>query len=247
LAQRIKKGDPKAVEKLILANLRFVVSVAKQYQNLGVSLPDLINEGNIGLIKAAEKFDETKGFKFISYAVWWIRQAILQALAENARFVRLPLNKIGLLNRLKRATSRLEQELERIPTEYEISECLKLNPEVVRILLETNKRQISMDACLSTDGDNDITLNDIISDDDTPNPQEKLENVSRGIGIVRVLSTLPEMELSVIKIHFGIDQEENKSLDKVAEILGLTIGMVRDLKVKAIRRLQNNSSMLKEY
>jgi RNA polymerase primary sigma factor len=250
LATRIKDGDEKALNKLIRANLRFVVSVAKQYQNQGLTLPDLINEGNIGLIKAAQKFDETKGFKFISYAVWWIRQSILQALAETARLVRLPLNKIGTTNKLTRKISKLEQELGRSPTEDEISQVMEdTDPEVIEILLGNTVRHVSMDAPLAGIED-EINLYNIIPDDESLNPEEGLGGFkSRGTDINRVLSTLPEREKDIIIMFFGINREGPMTLEEIAEILPLTRERVRQLKEQAIRRLRvtRRAKILKKY
>src|SRR5512139_574687 len=202
LAKRIRAGDQEALKKLVKANLRFVVSVAKQYQNQGMSLPDLINEGNLGLMKAAQRFDETRGFKFISYAVWWIRQAILQALAEQARIVRLPVNKIGSINRINKAFARLEQEFEREPTSQEIADMLEMIPEDVKESLRTNGRTVSMDAPISSEEEN--TMYDVMQNPDTPSPDKNLINESLAYEIERALSSLSPRESVVLKLYFGL-------------------------------------------
>ena len=247
LAQRIKKGDRTALEKLTKANLRFVVSVAKQYQNQGLSLPDLINEGNLGLIKAAEKFDETRGFKFISYAVWWIRQAILQSLAEQARIVRLPVNKIGSINRINRAFARLEQEFEREPSSQEIAEMLEMFPEDVKDALKTNGRTVSMDAPISSEEDN--TMYDVLQSNDTPSPDRNLINESLAYEIERALSTLAPRESKVLKLYFGLGMKHPFTLEEIGEELNLTRERVRQIKEKAIKRIQftTRCKILKSY
>ena len=211
LARRIKSGDNDALRKLVKANLRFVVSVAKQYQNQGMTLPDLINEGNLGLIKAAQRFDETRGFKFISYAVWWIRQAILQALAEQARIVRLPVNKIGSINRINRTFARLEQEFEREPSSQEIAEILDMVPEDVKEALKTNGRTVSMDAPLSAEEDSNMY--DVIHSVDTPSPDKNLINESLAYEIERALSTLSPRESKVLKLYFGLGMKHPYTLE----------------------------------
>ncbi len=238
LAQRIKKGDQIALEKLTKANLRFVVSVAKQYQNQGLTLPDLINEGNLGLIKAAEKFDETRGFKFISYAVWWIRQSILQALAEQSRIVRLPLNQVGSLNKINKALSRFEQEHERKPSAEELAKVLELPTEKVSDTLRVSGRHISVDAPF-VEGEANSLL-DVLVNDDSPNADRALMNESLSREIDRALSTLTERERDIIKLFFGIGCQE-MTLEEIGEKFGLTRERVRQIKEKAIRRLRHTS------
>jgi len=246
LAQRIKKGDQKALEKLTKANLRFVVSVAKQYQNQGLSLPDLINEGNLGLIKAAEKFDETRGFKFISYAVWWIRQSILQALAEQSRIVRLPLNQVGSLNKINKAYSRFEQENERKPSAEELSGVLDLPAEKISDTLRVSGRHISVDAPF-VEGEANSLL-DVLINDDSPNADHALIDESLSREIDRALATLTEREQDIIKLFFGIGCSE-MTLEEIGEKFGLTRERVRQIKEKAIRRLRHTSrsKLLKTY
>jgi len=246
LAQRIKKGDREALEKLTRANLRFVVSVAKQYQNQGLSLPDLINEGNLGLIKAAEKFDETRGFKFISYAVWWIRQSILQALAEQSRIVRLPLNQVGSLNKLNKAFNKFEQENERTPTPEELAETLDLPKEKVADTLRVSGRHVSVDAPFVEGEDN--SLLDVLVNSDSPKADSKLLSESLNREIERALSTLTERERDIIKLFFGIGIQE-MTLEEIGERFGLTRERVRQIKEKAIRRLRHTSrsKLLKGY
>ena len=246
LAQRIRKGDQKALEKLTRANLRFVVSVAKQYQNQGLSLPDLINEGNLGLIKAAEKFDETRGFKFISYAVWWIRQSILQALAEQSRIVRLPLNQVGSLNKINKAFSRFEQENERRPSPEELADSLDLPAEKVADTLRVSGRHISVDAPFVEGEDN--SLLDVLVNDDSPIADRTLINESLSTEVERALSTLTERERDIIKLFFGINTQE-MTLEEIGEKFGLTRERVRQIKEKAIRRLRHSSrnKFLKSY
>jgi RNA polymerase primary sigma factor len=246
LAQRIKKGDRDALEKLTRANLRFVVSVAKQYQNQGLSLPDLINEGNLGLIKAAEKFDETRGFKFISYAVWWIRQSILQALAEQSRIVRLPLNQVGSLNKINKAFSKFEQEFERKPSPEELAESLELPREKVTDTLKVSGRHISMDAPFIEGEDN--SLLDVLPNNDSPKADKTLLSESLIKEIERSLATLTERERDIIKLFFGIGIME-MTLEEIGERFGLTRERVRQIKEKAIRRLRHTSrsKLLKTY
>jgi len=247
LARRIRNGDSDALAKLVKANLRFVVSVAKQYQNQGMSLPDLINEGNLGLMKAAQRFDETRGFKFISYAVWWIRQAILQSLAEQARIVRLPVNKIGSINRINRAFARLEQEFEREPTSQEIADMLEMASEEVKEALKTNGRTISMDAPISSEEDNNMY--DVLQASDTPSPDKNLINESLAYEIERALSTLSPRESKVLKLYFGISMKHPFTLEEIGEELGLTRERVRQIKEKAIKRIQftTRCRILKSY
>ncbi len=246
LAQRIHKGDRAALEKLTRANLRFVVSVAKQYQNQGLSLPDLINEGNLGLIKAAEKFDETRGFKFISYAVWWIRQSILQALAEQSRIVRLPLNQVGSLNKINKAYSRFEQENERTPTSEELADILEIPKEKVADTLRVSGRHISVDAPFVEGEDN--SLLDVLENSHSPEADGTLMNESLCKEIDRALATLTDRERDIIKLHFGISCQE-MTLEEVGERFGLTRERVRQIKEKAIRRLRHTSrsKLLKAY
>ncbi len=246
LAQRIRKGDRKALEKLTKANLRFVVSVAKQYQNQGLSLPDLINEGNLGLIKAAEKFDETRGFKFISYAVWWIRQSILQAIAEQSRLVRLPLNQVGSVNKINRAYNRLEQENERRPSVDEIAEQTDIPEDKIADAMKVNTRHVSMDAPFAEGDEN--SLLDILANDDAPMADTELVKESLRDEIGRALLSLNERERNVIQAFFGINQPE-MTLEEIGDKYGLTRERVRQIKEKAIRRLRNNTKnkMLKAY
>ena len=246
LAQRIKKGDQQALEKLTRANLRFVVSVAKQYQNQGLSLPDLINEGNLGLIKAAEKFDETRGFKFISYAVWWIRQSILQALAEQSRIVRLPLNQVGSLNKINKALSIFEQKNERMPSPEELADILEIPKDEIADTLRVSGRHVSMDAPF-VDGE-DNSLLDVLSNPDSPNADRGLVNESLNKEIERALSTLTERERDIVKYFFGIGAQE-MTLEEIGEYFGLTRERVRQIKEKAIRRLRHSarSKLLKSY
>jgi RNA polymerase primary sigma factor len=247
LARRIKSGDSDAIAILVNANLRFVVSVAKQYQNQGISLPDLINEGNLGLMKAAQRFDETRGFKFISYAVWWIRQAILQALAEQARIVRLPVNKIGSINRINRAFARLEQEYEREPSSQEIAEILEMASEEVKDSLKTNGRTVSMDAPISSEEDNNMY--DVMQSPDAPSPDKNLINESLAYEIERALSTLSPREAKVLKLYFGISMKHPFTLEEIGEELELTRERVRQIKEKAIKRIQYTTRcrILKSY
>jgi RNA polymerase primary sigma factor len=247
LARRIRYDDKDALSKLVKANLRFVVSVAKQYQNQGMSLPDLINEGNLGLMKAAQRFDETRGFKFISYAVWWIRQAILQALAEQARIVRLPVNKIGSINRINRAFARLEQEFEREPSSQEIADMLEMAPDEVKEALKTNGRTVSMDAPISSEEDNNMY--DVMQATDTPSPDRNLINESLAYEIERALSTLSPRESKVLKLYFGISMKHPFTLEEIGEELGLTRERVRQIKEKAIKRIQYTTRcrILKSY
>jgi RNA polymerase primary sigma factor len=247
LAQKIKQGNQGALEKLVKANLRFVVSVSKQYQNQGLTLPDLINEGNLGLIKAAQRFDETRGFKFISYAVWWIRQSILQAIAEQARIVRLPLNQVGSLNRINKTFSRLEQEFEREPSADEIADCLEIEESKVTESQKISGRHVSMDAPFK-DGE-DGTLLDVLSNGNSPKADISLLNESLQREIDRSLSTLTERERDVIKLFFGIAIPHPLSLEEIGEKFDLTRERVRQIKEKGIRRLRHSSrsKLLKSY
>jgi len=246
LAARIRKGDRRALETLTKANLRFVVSVAKQYQNQGLSLPDLINEGNLGLIKAAEKFDETRGFKFISYAVWWIRQSILQALAEQARIVRLPLNQVGSLNKITKALAKFEQENERRPSSEELANIIGLPVDKIGDTLKVQGRHISVDAPFVEGEDN--SLLDVLVNDDSPMADRSLVNESLSKEIDRALDTLTPREKDIIRMFFGIGTHE-MTLEEIGQTFGLTRERVRQIKEKAIRRLRQNSRsrLLKSY
>ena len=247
LAQRIREGDQIALEKLTKANLRFVVSVAKQYQNQGLSLPDLINEGNLGLIKAAQRFDETRGFKFISYAVWWIRQSILQALAEQSRIVRLPLNKIGSINKINKAYASIEQEEERAPSASEIASFLDMSESDVKESQRNSGRHVSMDAPL-VEGE-DSNLYDVLRSGESPNPDRALLNASLSIEIERALETLTPREADVIRLYFGLESKQALTLEEIGERFDLTRERVRQIKEKAIRRLKHasRSKILKTY
>jgi RNA polymerase primary sigma factor len=246
LAQRIRKGDRAAIEKLTRANLRFVVSVAKQYQNQGLSLPDLINEGNLGLIKAAEKFDETRGFKFISYAVWWIRQSIMQAINEQSRIVRLPLNQVSSLSKYNKAVSKFEQENERKPSPEELADILDLPKEKVLDTMRVSGRHVSVDAPFVVGEDN--SLLDVLENTDSPVADETLIDESLSREIDRAFATLTERERTILKLSFGIGVPE-MSLEEIGERFGLTRERVRQIKEKAIRRLRNTSrsNLLKSY
>jgi RNA polymerase primary sigma factor len=247
LAQRIKQGDFSALEKLTKSNLRFVVSVSKQYQNQGLSLPDLINEGNLGLIKAAQRFDETRGFKFISYAVWWIRQSILQALAEQSRIVRLPLNKIGALNKINKAFNKLEQQYEREPKTSEIADLLEITETEVKDSLKTGGRHLSMDAPINHDEDNNMY--DVLRPDDGPNPEDDLILESLRTEIERAICTLTLREADVIRYYFGLNGGQPFTLEEIGEKFELSRERVRQIKEKAIRRLKHTSrcKILKVY
>ncbi len=247
LAQKIKQGDERALEKLTKANLRFVVSVSKQYQNQGLSLPDLINEGNLGLIKAAKRFDETRGFKFISYAVWWIRQAILQALAEQSRIVRLPLNKIGSINKINKAKAFLEQTMGQPPRNEDIAEYLDISVREVKESIKNSGRHLSMDAPLIQD--DDTNMYDMMSSNDAPNPESELLYESLRKEISRAITTLSERESDVIKLYFGLDGKHPLTLEEIGEEFDLTRERVRQIKEKAIRRLKHTSrsKILKTY
>lgn len=239
LAQRIRQGDQAALEKLTRANLRFVVSVAKQYQNQGLSLPDLINEGNLGLIKAARKFDETRGFKFISYAVWWIRQSILQALAEQSRIVRLPLNQVGSLNKINKAISKFEQDFQRKPSSEELSEILDIDVDKISESVSVNGRHTSLDAPFSDSEDN--SLMDVLTDADAPNTDSSLNQESLSVEVDRALSQLSPRERDILKMFFGIGGQE-MTLEEIALKFDLTRERVRQIKEKAIRRLKGQRS-----
>ena len=245
LAKLGKNGDHHAFNKLIRANLRFVVSVSKQYQNKGLTLPDLINEGNIGLIKAARRFDETKGFKFISYAVWWIRQSILQALAEQARIVRLPLNKIGSLNKINQAFIKLEQEFERTPTYKEISIEIGIKATTVKQIINNTSKHVSMDAPLTNDSDNN--LYDILLSNDALNPEKKLLKESLNKEIDRILSSIPKREADMIKLYYGLEDKRALTLEEIGEKYDLTRERVRQIKGRVIKLLKKRSKILKSY
>jgi len=246
LAQRIRQGDQAALERLTKANLRFVVSVAKQYQNQGLSLPDLINEGNLGLIKAAEKFDETRGFKFISYAVWWIRQSILQALAEQSRIVRLPLNQVGSLNKINKAFSKFEQEHERRPSSEELADELDLPADKIADTLRVSGRHVSVDAPFAEGEENNLL--DVLVNNDSPNADKSLINESLSLEVERTLATLTPRESDILKYFFGIGCQE-LTLEEIGERFGLTRERVRQIKEKAIRKLRlgTRSKLLKAY
>ncbi len=239
LAQRIKQGDEAARNKLVKANLRFVVSVAKQYQNQGLSLQDLINEGNIGLIKAAERFDETRGFKFISYAVWWIRQSILQAIAEQSRIVRLPLNQIGSINKISKETARLEQKLERMPSVEEIADIVEIPENKVAESIRISGKHVSVDAPISAD--EDATMLDLFIPSDTPSTDQALIQESLAKEIQRALSSLTKKERDIINMYYGIGYSHPYSLDEIADKYKLTRERVRQIKEKAIKRLKNGN------
>ncbi len=247
LARKLKEGDAEALNKLVKANLRFVVSVAKQYQNQGLSLPDLINEGNLGLIKAAQRFDETRGFKFISYAVWWIRQSILQALAEQARIVKLPLNKIGSINKVNKAFTELEQLYEREPSIDELSDVLEIAPDDIKEALKSSSRHISMDAPLTQDEDGNMY--DVLLSHDSPPPDRGLLNDSLRKEIERALATLTPREANIIRLYFGLNGKHPHTLEEIGEVFDLTRERVRQIKEKAIKRLKQTtrSKILKSY
>jgi RNA polymerase primary sigma factor len=247
LARLIKKGDQAALEKLTRANLRFVVSVAKQYQNQGLSLPDLINEGNLGLIKAAKRFDETRGFKFISYAVWWIRQSIMQALAEQSRIVRLPINQLGSVNKIRKTFSQLEQRFEREPSNSELSEALEMSEESVANTMKISGKHVSVDAPFVTGEEH--SLLDVLENPDSPHADNTLMHESLNLEINRSLSTLTQREADVVKLFYGIGCSHAYTLDEIGAKFDLTKERVRQIKEKAIRRLRHNSrsKLLKSY
>jgi len=249
LAKKIKQGDTFALEKLTKANLRFVVSVSKQYQNQGLSLPDLINEGNLGLIKAAERFDETRGFKFISYAVWWIRQSILQALAEQARIVRLPLNKIGSISKINKAFSELEQRHERPPSTSELADFLDCSIQEVKQALSSNGRHLSMDAPLIDNDQSSSNMYEVLQGNDLPGPENKLINESLKKDIERSLNTLTQREGDILKLFYGLGEYRSHTLDEIGIRFELTRERVRQIKEKAIRRLKSTAKnkMLRYY
>ena len=248
LAQRIREGDQIALEKLTKANLRFVVSVAKQYQNQGLRLPDLINEGNVGLVKAAKRFDETRGFKFISYAVWWIRQSILQALAEHSRVVRLPLNKIGVINKINKTFSYLEQAYERPPSAAEIAKELDMPVSKVKTAMKNSGRSLSMDAPFQ-EGENDSNLYDVLKSGESPSPDNNLMQDSLSVEIERALDTLTEREADVIRLNYGLGGQQPLTLQEKGETFDLSRERVRQIREKGIRRLrhESKSKILKKY
>ncbi len=249
LAKKIKAGDQAALEKMVKANLRFVVSVSKQYQNQGLTLPDLINEGNLGLIKAAQRFDETRGFKFISYAVWWIRQSILQALAEQSRIVRLPLNKIGSINKINKAFAQLEQKYERPPNADELAELLDLTTQEVKQSLRNAGRHVSMDAPLKDGDESSSNMYEVLQSGDSPSPENGLITESLRREIERSLSTLTTREADVVRLYFGLNGQHPMTLEEIGERFDLTRERVRQIKEKAIRRLKHTSrsKILKTY
>jgi RNA polymerase primary sigma factor len=249
LAKRIKKGDKAALERMIKANLRFVVSVAKQYQNQGLSLPDLINEGNLGLIKAAQRYDDTRGFKFISYGVWWIRQAILQALAEQARIVRLPLNKIGSITRINKTYTKLEQEYQREPTPDEVAFLLETSSDVVEDALKVSSHHVSMDSPIHASEDGGTNLYDLMYNEDSPSPDHRLMESSLRKEIDRSLSTLDEREADVIRYFYGLGGQRQHTLDEIGKEFGLTRERVRQIKEKTIKKMRNNfrNKLLRPY
>jgi RNA polymerase primary sigma factor len=249
LAQRIRAGDASALDRLTKANLRFVVSVSKQYQNQGLSLPDIINEGNLGLIKAAQRFDETRGFKFISYAVWWIRQSILQALAEQARIVRLPLNKIGIINKVNKAFSDLEQELGRAPTIDELADSLEITNADVQVSIENTGKHVSMDAPLKEGDEGSSSMYDVLQNSENNNPERDLILESLRGEIERSLSTLKHREADVIRLYFGLENQVPMTLSEIGLRFDLTRERVRQIKEKGIRKLKNTSrsQMLRAY
>jgi len=249
LAIKIKKGDRAAQDKLVRANLRFVVSVAKMYQNQGLSLGDLINEGNIGLVKAAQRFDETRGFKFISYAVWWVRQGIMSAIADQSRVVRLPLNRVGNLTKLGKAYRELEQEFERKPTTEELAKILEISAEEVAYILQISGRQVSVDAPFNNGDENKTTLMDVLHNDEQPMPDTDLMLDSLKNEIIGVLSTLDEREAEVIKLSFGIGSDQKATLEEIGERFNLTRERIRQIKEKALKKLRSSkrSKKLKEY
>jgi len=238
LTIRIRAGDQAALEKLVLANLRFVISVAKQYQYKGLSFPDLINEGNVGLVKAAIKFDETRGFKFISYAVWWIRQAIIQAISEQTRIVRLPLNRLSSINKITRAIPKLEQEFEREPTEEELAGFLDLSQEEVSIANDIKKRQVSFDMPLSPDGDSEFSLYDLIQTGNVPSPDNKLINESLSVNISRVLKKLSSREAEIVTMSFGLSGTPVFSLRDIAAEYGMSSERIRQIRGRALAKLK---------
>ena len=238
LSMRIHKGDDSALEKLVLANLRFVISVAKQYQNQGLSFPDLINEGNVGLVKAAKKFDETRGFKFISYAVWWIRQSIIQAISEQTRIVRLPLNRLSSINRISKVIPFLEQELEREPTDTEIADYLELSFEEVSTARDINKRQLSLDMPLSNDGSSEITMYDFIQTGNVPSPDTKLVNESMTINIGRALNKLSKREADILSLSYGLNNTEVHSLHDIAIKYDMSSERIRQIRTRGLLKLK---------
>jgi RNA polymerase primary sigma factor len=249
LAIKIRNGDEYAADKLVLANLRFVISVAKMFQNQGLSLGDLINEGNVGLIKAAKRFDETRGFKFISYAVWWIRQGIMSAIADQSRVVRLPLNRVGNLTKLSKAYRDLEQEYERKPTTEELAQILDMSSDEVAYILQISSRQVSMDAPLSNSDENKSTLMDVLHNEDQSMPDKDLMNDSLKNEVANAISSLDEREAEVIRLSFGIETNEKATLEEIGEKFNLTRERIRQIKEKALGKLRSSkrSKKLKDY
>ena len=249
LAIKIKKGDMAAQDKLVRANLRFVVSVAKMYQNQGLSLGDLINEGNIGLVKAAQRFDETRGFKFISYAVWWVRQGIMSAIADQSRVVRLPLNRVGNLTKLGKVYRELEQEFERKPTTEELAKILEISSDEVAYILQISSRQVSVDAPFNTGDENKSTLMDVLHNDEQPMPDTELMHDSLKNEVADILSTLDEREAEVIRLSFGIGSNQKATLEEIGERFNLTRERIRQIKENALRKLRSSkrSNKLKDY
>jgi RNA polymerase primary sigma factor len=249
LAIKIKKGDMAAQDKLVRANLRFVVSVAKMYQNQGLSLGDLINEGNIGLVKAAQRFDETRGFKFISYAVWWVRQGIMSAIADQSRVVRLPLNRVGNLTKLGKVYRELEQEFERKPTTEELAKILEISSDEVAYILQISSRQVSVDAPFNNGDENKSTLMDVLHNDEQPMPDTELMHDSLKNEVADILSTLDEREAEVIRLSFGIGSNQKATLEEIGERFNLTRERIRQIKENALRKLRSSkrSNKLKDY
>jgi RNA polymerase primary sigma factor len=249
LAIKIKKGDMAAQDKLVRANLRFVVSVAKMYQNQGLSLGDLINEGNIGLVKAAQRFDETRGFKFISYAVWWVRQGIMSAIADQSRVVRLPLNRVGNLTKLGKVYRDLEQEFERKPTTEELAKILEISADEVAYILQISSRQVSVDAPFNNGDENKSTLMDVLHNEEQPMPDKELMNDSLKNEVANILSTLDEREAEVIRLSFGIGSNQKATLEEIGERFNLTRERIRQIKENALRKLRSSkrSNKLKDY
>lgn len=249
LAIKIKKGDMSAQDKLVRANLRFVVSVAKMYQNQGLSLGDLINEGNIGLVKAAQRFDETRGFKFISYAVWWVRQGIMSAIADQSRVVRLPLNRVGNLTKLGKVYRDLEQEFERKPTTEELAKILEITSDEVAYILQISSRQVSVDAPFNNGDENKSTLMDVLHNEEQPMPDKELMNDSLKNEVANILSTLDDREAEVIRLSFGIGSNQKATLEEIGERFNLTRERIRQIKENALRKLRGSkrSNKLKDY
>jgi len=242
LAKRVREGDPEALEKMVKANLRFVVSVAKQYQNQGLQLSDLINEGNLGLIKAAQKFDETRGFKFISYAVWWIRQSVLQALVEQSRIIRLPLNKVGSYNRITRAMFEFEQKYQREPSNEELEEILKINKREIDDIIRSAHKHISMDAPISSDEDDENSLYDVIQDDDASGSHKEMMKESLRLEIKKAMAVLPKRDAEIVSCYFGLRGEVHMTLEEIGKKFNLTRERVRQIKERSLRRLRKTTT-----